>query len=88
MFRVCLDERKKREIDPPERHAARVHRWKPKGREKPTNTPSRSCCELAEFFEHHDRLVWPDPPMAHCGALTKFVKAGDKIRKLLIVIGG
>jgi DNA-binding transcriptional regulator GbsR (MarR family) len=81
MFRVVLDERKKREIDPTvallrdcvaEAHA-----------DKETDEyTEQKLNELADFFDtttawYAQIRQWPT------GALTKFVKAGDKIRKLL-----
>ncbi len=81
MFRVVMDERKKREFDPTERlireciaEAERDHQT-----DKYTTQKLR---ELAEFFDittawYGQIRPWPT------GALTKFVKAGDKIRKLL-----
>ena len=85
MFRVVLDERKKREIDPTE-HVLReciAEAAKDRDTDKYTEQKLR---ELAEFFDttstwYGQIRQWPT------GALTKFVKAGDKIRKLL-GIGG
>jgi DNA-binding transcriptional regulator GbsR (MarR family) len=85
MFRVVLDERKKREIDPTvallRDCAAEAH--KDKDTDEYTEQKLR---ELADFFEvttawYGQIRQWPT------GALTKFVKAGDKIRKLLGVAG-
>ena len=85
MFRVVLDERKKREIDPTvallRECVAEAH--KDKETDEYTEQKLR---ELADFFEtttawYAQIRQWPT------GALTKFVKAGDKIRKLL-GIGG
>jgi DNA-binding transcriptional regulator GbsR (MarR family) len=85
MFRVVLDERKKREIDPTvallRDCVAEAH--KDKETDEYTEQKLR---ELADFFEvttawYGQIRLWPT------GALTKFVKAGDKIRKLL-GIGG
>lgn len=85
MFRVVLDERKKREIDPTvallrdcvaEAHA-----------DKDTDEyTEQKLKELADFFDtttawYSQIRQWPT------GALTKFVKAGDKIRKLLGISG-
>ncbi len=85
MFRLVLDERKKREIDPT-RHVLRdclAEAEKDKETDPYTRQKLR---ELAEFFEttsawYEQVRLWPT------GALLKFVKAGDKIRKLL-GIGG
>ena len=81
MFRVVLDERKKREIDPTERllRECIAEAEKDKETDKYTEQKLR---ELAEFFDtttawYGQIRQWPT------GALTKFVKAGDKIRKLL-----
>jgi len=85
MFRVVLDERKKREIDPTVAMlrdcVAEAH--KDKATDEYTEQKLR---ELADFFDtttawYGQIRQWPT------GALTKFVKAGDKIRKLL-GIGG
>ncbi len=85
MFRVVLDERKKREIDPTERVLRECIAEAEKDKETDGYTKQR-LRELADFFEtttawYGQIRQWPT------GALTKFVKAGDKIRKLL-GIGG
>jgi len=85
MFRVVLDERKKREIDP----TILMLRECVTGAEKDKETDEyteQKLRELAEFFEttgawYAQIRQWPT------GALTRFVKMGDKIRKLL-GIGG
>jgi DNA-binding transcriptional regulator GbsR (MarR family) len=81
MFRIVLDERKKREIDPTiamlrdcVAEAARD-----KGADKHTEQKLR---ELGEFFEttstwYSQISQWPTE------TLTRFVKAGDRLRKLL-----
>jgi DNA-binding transcriptional regulator GbsR (MarR family) len=81
MFRLVLDERKKREIDPTERllRECIAEAEKDKETDKYTEQKLR---ELAEFFDtttawYGQIRQWPT------GALAKFVKAGDKIRKLL-----
>jgi DNA-binding transcriptional regulator GbsR (MarR family) len=85
MFRVVLDERKKREIDPTvallRECVAEAHKDK-----ETDEYTEKKLQELADFFEvttawYGQIRQWPT------GALTKFVKAGDKIRKLL-GIGG
>jgi DNA-binding transcriptional regulator GbsR (MarR family) len=85
MFRVVLDERKKREIDPTvallRDCVAEAHKDK-----ETDEYTEQKLKELADFFEvttawYGQIRLWPT------GALTKFVKAGDKIRKLL-GIGG
>jgi DNA-binding transcriptional regulator GbsR (MarR family) len=85
MFRVVLDERKKREIDPTIAMLREcvVEAEKDKATNEYTEQKLR---ELAEFFEtttawYGQIRSWPT------AALSKFVKAGDKIRKLL-GIGG
>jgi DNA-binding transcriptional regulator GbsR (MarR family) len=85
MFRVVLDERKKREIDPTERllRECIAEAAKDKGTDKYTEQRLR---ELVEFFDTTNAWYaqvrqWP------ASALTKFVKASNKIRKLL-GIGG
>lgn len=85
MFRVVLDERKKREIDPTvamlRECVAEAHKDK-----ETDEYAEQKLKELADFFDtttawYAQIRLWPT------GALTKFVKAGDKIRKLL-GIGG
>ena len=85
MFRVVLDERKKREIDPTlvMLRSCVAEAEKDKETDEYTEQKLR---ELAEFFEtstawYGQIRQWPTE------ALTRFVKMGDKIRKLL-GIGG
>ena len=85
MFRVVMDERKKREFDPTERllRECIAEAEQDKGTDEYTEQKLR---ELADFFDtttawYGQIRQWPT------GALTKFVKVGDKIRKLL-GIGG
>jgi len=85
MFRVVLDERKKREIDPTLAmlHACVAEAEKDKETDEYTE---QKLCELADFFElttvwYGQIRTWPT------NALTKFVRAGDKIRKLLSIGG-
>jgi DNA-binding transcriptional regulator GbsR (MarR family) len=85
MFRVVMDERKKREFDPTERliRECIVEAEKGQAADKYTTQKLR---ELAEFFETTDAWygqvrLWPT------AALTRFIKAGDKIRKL-VSLGG
>ena len=85
MFRVVLDERKKREIDP----TLTVLRdcITEAGKDRKTSKYSEQRLrDLADFFEtttewYGQIRQWPT------GALTKFVKLGDRIKKLL-GIGG
>ncbi len=81
MFRVVLDERKKREIDPT---IAVLRECVTEAARDKTTDPytGRKLGELAEFFEtttawYAQVRQWPT------GALTRFVKMGDKVRKLL-----
>ena len=81
MFRVVLDERKKREIDPTLAmlRSCVAEAEKDKATDKYTEQKLR---ELEEFFEtstawYGQIRQWPT------SALTRFVKMGDKIRKLL-----
>jgi len=81
MFRLVLDERKKREIDPTERLLRECIAEAEKDKETDEYTEQK-LRELAEFFDtttawYGQIRQWPT------GALTKFVRAGDKIRKLL-----
>ena len=85
MFRVVLDERKKREIDPTVALLRECVTEAHKDKETDEYTEQK-LKELADFFDtttawYAQIRLWPT------GALTKFVKAGDKIRKLL-GIGG
>ena len=85
MFRVVLDERKKREIDPTLTLLRTCVAEAEKDKETDEYTEQK-LRELADFFDtttawYGQIRQWPT------GALTRFVKAGDKIRKLL-VIGG
>jgi len=81
MFRVVMDERKKREFDPTE-HLIReciAEAEKDQEAEKYTTQKLR---ELAQFFGttsawYGQVRQWPT------GALIRFIKAGDKVRKLL-----
>src|SRR6185436_18185168 len=80
MFRVVLDERKKREIDPTlvMLRSCVAEAEKDKETDEYTEQKLR---ELAEFFEtstawYGQIRQWPTE------ALTRFVKMGDKIRKL------
>jgi len=81
MFRVVLDERKKREIDPTMRvlRECITEAEKDKGTSEYTREKLR---ELADFFEtttawYEQVRQWPT------GALVKFLKAGEKVRKFL-----
>ena len=81
MFRVVLDERKKREIDP----TLALLRECIAGAEKDAETDKYTedrLRDLASFFEtttawYGQIRQWPT------AALTRFVKLGDKIRKLI-----
>lgn len=81
MFRVVLDERKKREIDPTLTmlRSCIAEAEADKGTDDYTQARLR---DLADFFEtttawYGQIRQWPT------NALTKFVKLGDKIRKLI-----
>jgi DNA-binding transcriptional regulator GbsR (MarR family) len=81
MFRVVLDERKKREIDPTEQVLRECIADAEKDEEADGYTRKR-LRELSDFFGtttawYAQIRQWPT------GALTRFVKAGDKVRKLL-----
>lgn len=86
MFRVVLDERKKREIDP----TLTVLRDCIIEAEKDKETgeyAEQKLRELHDFFEvttdwYGQIRRWPTD------ALTKFVKLGDKVRKFLAITGG
>ncbi len=81
MFRIVLDERKKREIDPTQRMLRECIAEAEAGKGTSPYT-SKRLRELSDFFDTttawYDQVrQWP------AGALTKFVKMGDKIRRLL-----
>lgn len=81
MFRVVLDERKKREIDPTLAVLRSCIAEAEKDKATGEYTEERLRV-LAGFFETttawYDQIrKWPT------GALTKFVKLGDKVRKLI-----
>ncbi len=81
MFRVVLDERKKREIDPTLLLLRQCVAEAEKDKETDEYT-ERKLRELADFFEvtgawYGQIRAWPTT------ALTKFVKLGDKVRKIL-----
>jgi len=85
MFRIVLDERKKREIDPTVHMLRECIAEAGQSPETDEYTTHR-LRELADFFEittaWYDQIrSWP------AGALTKFVQAREKIRKLLSVRG-
>ena len=80
MFRVVLDERKKREIDPTMRVLKEcIDEAEKLGADKHTQERLKA---LSEFFEHtsawYDQVrTWP------MSAIIRFVKLGDKARKAL-----
>jgi DNA-binding transcriptional regulator GbsR (MarR family) len=81
MFRVVLDERKRREIDPTLAMLRECIGEAQKDKETDTYTQSR-LTDLADFFEtttawYGQVRQWPT------SALTRFVKLGDRIRKLI-----
>jgi DNA-binding transcriptional regulator GbsR (MarR family) len=81
MFRVVLDERKKREIDPTVAMLRDCIAEAAQDKETDEHTEAR-LRELAEFFEitgswYAQVRQWPT------SALTQFVKLGDKVRKVL-----
>jgi len=81
MFRVVLDERKKREIDPTLAMLRACVAEAEKDKETDDYTEQK-LRELADFFD--TTTAWYGQIRQwSTGALTKFVKAGDKIRKLL-----
>ena len=86
MFRVVLDERKKREIDPTLNMLRTCIAEAEKKKETDSYTQQR-LRELAEFFEtttswYGQIRSWPT------SALPRFVRLGDKIRKLVAGGGG
>ena len=79
MFRVVLDERKKREIDPTLAILRDCIAEAEKDKETDEYTEQR-LRDLAQFFEvttawYGQIRTWPT------GALTKFIKLGDKVRR-------
>ena len=86
MFRVVLDERKKREIDPTLALLRECVAEAEADKETDPHTEQK-LRELADFFDtttawYAQIRQWPT------GALTKFVKLGDKVRKLVGIGGG
>ena len=86
MFRVVLDERKRREIDPTLAILRDCIAEAEKDKETDEYTEQR-LRELSGFFEtttgwYSQIRSWPP------GALRKFGKIGDKVRKLLELGGG
>ena len=85
MFRVVLDERKKREIDPTE-HLLRECIAEAERDKETDEYTEQKLRELAEFFGtatawYSQIRQWPT------GALAKFAQTGERVRKLL-GIGG
>ena len=81
MFRMVLDERKRREIDPTLAMLRECIADADKSKDTDKHTSER-LRELATFFEtttgwYEQVRSWP------ANALARFAKAGDKIRKLL-----
>ena len=81
MFRVVMDERKKRECDPTERPLRECIAEAEKDKATDEYTEQR-LRELADFFQtvtawYGQVRQWPT------GTLTKFVRAGTRIRTLL-----
>jgi len=81
MFRIVLDERKKREIDPTITLLRACAAEAAKDKETDEYT-ERKLRELADFFDagaawYAQLRQWSTP------TLTRFMKAGDKIRKML-----
>lgn len=81
MFRVIMDERKKREFDPTER-LIRECIVEAEKNQATDNYTIQKLRELAEFFEATSAW-YGQVRQWSTGALAKFIKAGDKIRKLL-----
>jgi DNA-binding transcriptional regulator GbsR (MarR family) len=81
MFRVVLDERKTRESDPTERLIRECMAEAESDQETDKYT-TQKLRELAEFFE--TTSAWYGQVRQwSTSALTRFIKAGDNIRKLL-----
>lgn len=81
MFRVVMDERKKREFDPTERLLRECIAEAEKDKETDEYTEQK-LRELADFFE--TTTTWySQVRQLPTNALTKFLKAGEKLRKLL-----
>jgi len=85
MFRVVIDERKKREIDPTMGVLRQCIAEAEKDRASDRYTEER-LRELCGFFE--TTLAWYEQIRSWpTSALTRFVKLGDKLRKVLGLIG-
>ena len=85
MFRVVMDERKKREFDPTERLLRQCIAEAEKDKETDEYTEQK-LRELADFFQttadwYSQVRQWPT------SAIAKLLKTGDKLRKL-IGVGG
>jgi len=81
MFRVVINERKRREIDPTTQMLNECIAEAEKDKNVDSYTHER-LCDLREFFEttsagYAQIRQWPT------GAIVKFVKLGDKVLKLL-----
>ena len=81
MFRVVMDERKKREFDPTERLLRECIAEAEKDKETDEYTEQK-LRELADFFETTTNW-YSQVRQLPTTALTKFLKAGEKLRKLL-----
>lgn len=81
MFRVIMDERKKREFDPTER-LIRECIVEAEKNQATDNYTIQKLRELAEFFEATSAW-YGQVRQWSTGALARFIKAGDKIRRLL-----
>ncbi len=81
MFRVVMDERKKREFDPTERLLRECIAEAEKDKETDEYTEQK-LRELADFFDTTTNW-YVQIRQLPTSALTKFLKAGDKLRKLL-----
>ena len=81
MFRVVMDERKKREFDPTERLLRECIAEAEKDKETDEYTEQK-LRELADFFETTTNW-YSQVRQLPTAALTKFLKAGEKLRKLL-----
>jgi DNA-binding transcriptional regulator GbsR (MarR family) len=81
MFRVVMDERKKREFDPTERLLRECIAEAEQDKETDEYTEQK-LRELADFFQ--TTTTWYlQVRQLPTNALTKFLKAGEKVRKLL-----
>ena len=82
MFRVIVDERKKREADPTLADASRRRRRSEEARRRRRRTRASGSPTCSQFFE--TMTTWADQMRKMpTPAVVRMVKMGDKVAKLL-----